>query len=45
MNIIQALKQNFFTFLETLGVKELPKIDFKLNTDDQKQQYGKFFKF
>lgn len=40
MNTVQNLKQKFFTFLGTLGVKELPKIDFKLNTDDQKQQFG-----
>ena len=40
MNTIQTLEQKFFTFLGTLGVKELPKIDFKLNTDDQKQKFG-----
>lgn len=40
MNTIQNLEQKFFTFLGTLGVKELPKIDFKLNTDDQKQKFG-----
>lgn len=40
MNTIQNLEQKFFTFLGTLGVKELPNIDFKLNTDDQKQQFG-----
>lgn len=40
MNTIQNLEQKFFTFLGTLGVKELPKIDFKLNADDQKQQFG-----
>jgi arginyl-tRNA synthetase len=40
MNTIQNLEQKFFTFLGTLGVKELPNIDFKLNTDDQKQKFG-----
>ena len=40
MNTIQTLEQKFFTFLGTLGVKDLPKVDFKLNTDDQKQKFG-----
>ncbi|MFT6765794.1 MAG: arginyl-tRNA synthetase [Alteromonas naphthalenivorans] len=40
MNTIQTLEQKFFTFLGTLGVKELPNIDFKLNADDQKQKFG-----
>lgn len=40
MNTLASLKKDFFTFLGQLSDQSLPNIDFSLNTDEQKQQFG-----
>ena len=41
MNTIKTLQQAFFACLQKVtGIANLPSIEFSLNTDEQKQQFG-----